>query len=589
MRPRSWPLPAVAIGLACAGVAAQESAANGVVEGRVLGQQGEPMPNVEVWAADWRAYDRPLAKTRTDGEGMFVLARLPLRAVSFLAATPGLTTALDGVSLSPEQPRGGVQLRLWEANTLRGRVVDADGRPVAGACVLGTRDFTWFDGAFRSPEATTGDDGRFALQGVPIGDGVVRAWAPGFVLRELALTAVADTDVEVKLERGPGVCLALRTEGLPAEVFGSTEVRVYATRQGSGFALPSALEGGRLDGGACFRREGLPDVEWNIELSVPGFTFDPRSVSSKAGQPVGELTFRATRNGTLQLRGTLRAATGERLAGEHLICRTRRSQSMNGGAPGRATTDAYGDFAMDAPLAVGEPYSLHLLASKWVLQQEKVAGMTGLHDARYLVRYEDVAAQGSRLALVAVPAALVTAKLVDPDGRPVPFQWTELQERSANRMPEWMPVAYATSARDGSLAFSGVHGGTGDLRVESAGAGGAGSSETFQLAVGERREVAVRLQHPGVIEGRVLERSGKPVAAARVSLRNWDVAAGRQTDGGWTNVPTDREGRFRFVGVAPGGHRLELDTMLHGPRVVATPAFAVAPGATVVQDVTDDR
>jgi protocatechuate 3,4-dioxygenase beta subunit len=589
MGDRSWPLLAVAIGLACAGAAAQEGAANGVVEGRVLGPLGEPMVGVEVWRADWQTPDQVIARTRTDGEGMFVLGKVPPRTVSLFASAPGLTIGQEGVLLSPEQPRAGATLRLWEANTLRGRVRDADGKPVVGAHVLGTRDFTFFDGRFQPPEARSDAAGRFELPGVPAGDCVVRVWAEGFVLRESRLTALADAEVEVALERGDGVQLPIRVDGLPAGVQPTTAVWIYGMRGGSGFNLPRVMEHGALDGAGRFRLAGLPDAEWHVEPTSPDYTFDPRSVTAKAGAPVPDLLFRATRNGSLRLRGTLRGASGEPLAGEQLICRTKRSQSMNGGTPGRATTDAQGHFAMDAPLAEGEPYSLHLVNSKWVLLQEKVDGMKGLYDARYLVRYEDVADPGRELALAAVPAALVTAKLVDVDGRPVPFQWTELQERRANRMPEWMEMAYATSARDGSLAFSGVHGGTGDLRVHTEGIGGAGASDVFTLDTGDHRELVVRVQRAGVIEGRVLDGKGRPVPAARVSLRNHDVATGQQTDGGWSNVPSDRQGRFRFVGVAPGGHRLELDTMLHGARVVATPVFAVAPGATVVQDVTDDR
>jgi protocatechuate 3,4-dioxygenase beta subunit len=502
----------IAAAATAAAAAAQQmpAVATGIVEGRVLGQRGEPMSNVEVWAADWRTPERRIAQTRTDAEGMFVLGSVPL-ATSVFATAPGSTVGQASPSLAADQLRGAVQLRLWQANTLRGRVVDVDGRPVVDAAVLGTRDWVV---NFRAPEIRTDATGRFELRGVPIGDCVMRAWAEGFVLREQALMALADAEVEVRLERGTGVRLVLRTEGLPADAFARTEVAIYATHDGSGFHLPAAIEYGRLDEHGGFRREGLPYADWNVSLSAPGWTFDPRSARTRV---VHDLQFRATRDGSLQLHGTLRAASGEPLAGEQLICRTKRSQSMDGGPPGCGTTDAAGHFAMDAPLAAGEPYSLYLVGSKSVLQQQKVDRMTGLHDARYLVRYEDVADPARELTLVAVPAALVTAKLVDADGRPVPFQRTELKQRRVNRKPEWTAMASATSARDGSLVFPGVHGGMGELRVQSEGAGGAGNSDTFQLAVGERREITVRLQRAGVIEGRVLDRDGKPMPAARVN------------------------------------------------------------------------
>lgn len=59
----------------------------GTVEGRVLGPLGEPMPNVEVIATHDPRGQEVLAKTRTDGEGMFVMARLPIeRGCCVLAA-----------------------------------------------------------------------------------------------------------------------------------------------------------------------------------------------------------------------------------------------------------------------------------------------------------------------------------------------------------------------------------------------------------------------------------------------------------------------------------------------------------------------
>ena len=284
------------------------AAETGIVEGRVLGPLGEPMVAVEVWAADWRAPDQVIARTRTDGEGMFVLGKVPLRTVSLLATAPGFATALGSASLAPDEPRAGATLRLWEANTLRGRVRDAEGKPVAGAHVLGTRDYTWFDGRFRPPEVRSDAAGRFELTGVPIGDCVVRAWAEGFVLREYWLSTFADADIEVPLERGNGVQLSIRAEGLPTGVQPPPEVSIYGTRGGSGFNLSRVIEHAALDGDGRFRVAGLPDAEWHVELASPDCTFDPRNVTTKAGAPVPELLFRATRNGSLQLRGTLRSA-----------------------------------------------------------------------------------------------------------------------------------------------------------------------------------------------------------------------------------------------------------------------------------------
>lgn len=158
--------------------------ADGLLEGRVLGPLGEPMVGIEVRAVCWPDVATTTGRTRTDGEGMFVLGHLPRRTAWVFATSPGHTVGFEVGRLSAERAADAVTMRLWPANTLRGRVVDADGDPVVGAEVLGTKDFTWFEGGFRVPECTTGADGRFELPGAPIGDCVLRAWAPGFVLRD---------------------------------------------------------------------------------------------------------------------------------------------------------------------------------------------------------------------------------------------------------------------------------------------------------------------------------------------------------------------------------------------------------------------
>lgn len=380
--------------------------------------------------------------------------------------------------------------------------------------------------------------------------------------------------------------LRVRTTGLPPDACPTTRVSIHPTRGGSGFRLPQGIERARLDAQGALSLTGLPDAEWNVELGTDGFTFDPRSVRTKAGQPVDDLAFTATAIGSLQLHGVLRDDAGAPLPGLRLVCRTKLGPSMNGGAPGNTVTDADGRFTMDAPLVAGEPFSLHLDGGGHVLLQEKVHDMTGAHDARYLVRHEDTADPARELELVAVPAAIVTARLVDTGGRPVPFQWTELQERSDNRTPAWMAMAYATSRRDGTLEFPGVHAIDRPVRVATEGGGGAAASEPFQLTRGERTEIVLTVQLPGTVRGRLLDPQGRPVPGYRVSLGNFDTATGQQIDGSWMTVPTDRDGRFVFVGVAAGGHRVQ--NIRKEKPDCRSDLIEVQPGATVDVEVRLD-
>jgi len=575
--------------LACISAAvsarAQAEAANGKhgrVEGSVVGPLGQPMVGVEVWAASWPDLDEVVARTHTDGNGMFVLGRLPMGLHSLFATSDGHTVAWTSARLSEQRPARAVRMRLWPANTIRGRVLDPAGKPVAGALVLGSKDFTWLDGRFRSPEDVTDEQGRFELVGVPIGDQVVRTWAEGYGMREVWANMVEDHELEVRMVRGMGVRVAVRTEGVAADKAANVQVRIYPTRNGSGFAIPRRIEyEGRLAADGTWSLDGVPDCEWNVRLQSDDYTFDPHMVRSERAGKVRDLLFRATSNGSVQLHGVLRSKGGQPLANERLVCRTQRSSSMNGGVPGYATTDAQGRFRMQAPLVPGERFSLHLAGPGWILEQQKQKGHTGDHDERYLVRYEDAADPDRELSLTAVRPTIVRARLTRQDGRPAPFRSCTLQ---VQRGGHWSAMAYASSGRDGAVRFPGVHRLDVDHRVKVSMPAGAAFSKAFRTGDGGGQDVPVTIPLSGAIRGRLLDASGAPIVGARLMMQNYDLDSGRQIDGSWTRVLTDRKGRYAFVGVSPTGHKITYSDA-RDDDVFRTEIVAVRAGETVEHDI----
>ena len=77
-----------------------------------------------------------------------------------------------------------MQLRLWDAASVSGTVVDKEGAPVVGAEVLVTKDQTWFAGGFHPAYRKTDERGRFAASGIPIADYAIRVRAPGYPILE---------------------------------------------------------------------------------------------------------------------------------------------------------------------------------------------------------------------------------------------------------------------------------------------------------------------------------------------------------------------------------------------------------------------
>jgi protocatechuate 3,4-dioxygenase beta subunit len=66
----------------------------------------------------------------------------------------------------------------------------------------------------------------------------------------------------------------------------------------------------------------------------------------------------------------------------------------------------------------------------------------------------------------------------------------------------------------------------------------------------------VRLAPPATIEGTVVDAQQRPLPGVRVWL-DWEPER-NQRGGTIEEVVTDRLGRYRFVGVTPGGARLQL-------------------------------
>ena len=531
----------------------------GAVEGFVRGQDGELLRNVEVFAADQRIGGKVLARSRTDGNGMFVLGHLPLATCYVLAHAPDTTTAVVQARLNADHAHVAVDLRVYEANTIRGRVVDGLGEPIAGAQVMGTKEkVRW---GLRQAETRTDADGRFELAGVPIGLSTFRIWKPGYALKLYWLTTSKDAEFEVTLGRGKGTQLEITTEGLTKDALAATQVSIYANR-GKDFAIPSDLQRMPLGADGSLQLRGLPDAQWTVSLRHPTFAFGPGRISTKMGDRNPTLHFVASEYGGVVVKGTLVDTNGKPLAGQELLSHPLSSGSL------RVVTDELGRFSMATALAKGDRFELSLARSSYVLNQRKYTGLSG--------RWEAVAGAGGELQLVAERAARVEATLVDSGGVPMPLVAAQLQIQQEGR---WRTLAFATSRRDGTVQFPSVRATEDDCRIY---VGSAGVGDPFRLQAGRLTSLQAEFPSPGVVKGQVLDSKGKPLAGVSVLLGDYatDVAEGWATMHTW--IPTDRQGRFVIPKVAAGFHAVSLDNI---GQTLSKP-FEVEAGGTIVVNLT---
>jgi hypothetical protein len=172
----------------------------------------------------------PLGNVDRGWEGWEPL-RLRVRAEGYLPAE--VPVEIEAAARRP------VEVRIFRAGVVRGRVVDGRGKPVAGAAVA------WREAADSNlapqpgspPSSATGGDGRFELSGVPEPGGEIRVSAQGFAP---AMFPVAAFDAERGADAGDLALADGETVGGYVVDVDGAPVAGVAVRIGDGAALTDA-------------------------------------------------------------------------------------------------------------------------------------------------------------------------------------------------------------------------------------------------------------------------------------------------------------------------------------------------------------
>ncbi|MCY2961279.1 MAG: carboxypeptidase-like regulatory domain-containing protein [Planctomycetota bacterium] len=174
--------------------------------------------------------------------GEFSIPGVPAGDFVVEAWAPGLAPGFSrNFTIEAGQPMSGILVQLGKGGSLSGRVVDAQGKPIARAKIT-THDNEWSDDAFTqaigityptnatSAETRSGDDGRFTITGLSPEAYQINVIAPGFtgfMRRDLRVTEGVDTPVgDIKLGRGGIVRGTLYDASGKPLVGGSVELRI---------------------------------------------------------------------------------------------------------------------------------------------------------------------------------------------------------------------------------------------------------------------------------------------------------------------------------------------------------------------------
>jgi peroxiredoxin/protocatechuate 3,4-dioxygenase beta subunit len=196
------------------------------VDGTVLGPDGQPVAGADVFYGEGRGFANSIPPVKTDAQGRFTFGIKPGTTAHLIAQAAGSGPALQEVRVGDGPQR--TYLTLSEAHSVRGRVVDPEGKPVARASVR----FFWYGaekpagnyfGSAIATQSTTDSDGRFQWKEAPASGVHVAVSANGFAgIENLAVTS--DRDQVIGLIRPTTVEATVvdRETGQPIDGFSLT-------------------------------------------------------------------------------------------------------------------------------------------------------------------------------------------------------------------------------------------------------------------------------------------------------------------------------------------------------------------------------
>jgi RNA polymerase sigma-70 factor (ECF subfamily) len=522
-------------------VAAKPSIDDAVIDGRVVDAIGEPIGGVQVaWQVVGERYDHgdewpTTPTTTTDRDGFFAFHGLDLTWGLVRARKPGFVATWERCWLAFDERRcRGLTLVMHQARPIHGTVVDESGRPVANAWILGFNlsriEFDW-------PSARSDENGAFTLDGLPLSEVEVTAFAPGFRPDHSDPIPLGADAVALRLRREPRTRLELTVvdpEGRP--VHAAVSKFTYSGPPPSAslhYRTPPDFERRAIPEDGRLVREDLPAGKYTFRAAASGYEFEYRGVEVdlRSGETTSARIVASAGGATARVHGRLLRDDGTPIGNERIAV-ARRDDN----APNFATTDAEGTFEVEAPAAIGSRVLYWLPGPSLALVEPD--GIGGIASA---------AVDPDRtVELVAVPAARLSGRVVAEDGEPVAGASLQLHGESRTSHKH---AAETSSGLDGRFVFDALAPQPAPVElVADCGPMHAAAAEKLTITAGETIEdVTLILPRAASVEGRVVDASGRPRAG---------VVIGALREKERPFALTDAQGRFRLTGLSAGDHDL---------------------------------
>lgn len=494
--------------------------------GRVVGPEGEPVPNADVMAVAQTGLGSqsgsPLG--RTDAAGEFRGGRLRPGTVDLQVSAGGYQEALwRGVRIPPDRDPEPITITLERGAVLEGRTVDQDGNPVADARVHARpRVQTEIRlGRLWSDHPPTGADGTFRLTGLAPGEYTVTAFAPRLGRSAEAAVRLASGTTRVNLVFERGVEVSGRVVNEEGQPIPAASVQLE-TAEGGGIDSVGAY----TDADGSFVIPAVRDGEHQLTATAKGYgRSEPRRLLV-SGSRVEGIEIRLSREAAGAIAGRILGLSAESLS------RLRISANLESAwEDAEARPDEQGRFRLP-----------DLRAGTWELRAFEPNGRT--------VNREAVVEPGTETFVeLQFPEGLTFTGRLSLDGRPL--GGADLVATSVESQGSF---ARARTDSEGRFSVGPLKPGLHSLIVF-----GAGNGATVYRTVRFEEDRELRLDiETGGIQGRILTPDGEPVPDAAVQLNAQDPATGFTRPDLGPAVRSDAQGSFELLSLPSGTYAVRV-------------------------------
>ncbi|HZN66201.1 MAG TPA: carboxypeptidase regulatory-like domain-containing protein [Tepidisphaeraceae bacterium] len=322
------------------------------VEGVVLGAEGKPVKGAAVGVGRDRVASNVTPEFNTDEQGKFSFAAQPgeqcVITVKAKGHAPELQEFLADRDVDGAKAKQ-VTFRLQPAKTLRGRVVDAQGKPVPKATVYTD---TWRGKRTLNHRLETDAEGRFTWDGAPADAVQCDIFKMGYAdLRQHALTA-SDKEVTVTLRK------PLKVRGTVVDAETGKPLEKFSVIQGLSFSDSQPVHWQRREGqekptgkdGKFEYEQSYPYPGYAVRVEADGYLpAESRVFRMDEGEVALELKLRKGQGIT----GVVRGADGKPAAGAKVVVATpsntayiHNGKDINDQGCATATADNEGRYSL---------------------------------------------------------------------------------------------------------------------------------------------------------------------------------------------------------------------------------------------------